>query len=239
MRWRTMAQFDGCRARLLVSLLAMTLTCCESNSDPGMHDASAPDAGALPDYGELGEVTLHETGLWGEVQIEGEWIEFHRTLRDLAETSDIAAEVRLVSAEPGRVIQGDAEEDIYCEINLNVETLDVFHTTSDETSFQVSLVLPRAWSVDAQMQSVENANASLPVENVVVFLRRRDDLDLYRVVNGWGIWAETSRDPLDAPLNPERIGDGGYYASDLKDVGTIPELVARVRELLAEPQTTD
>jgi hypothetical protein len=227
------------RALLRVSVLVLALTACESHSDPGVHDASVPDAGAPRDYGELGDVALHEGGLWAEVQINGEWVEYHRTLGDLGESSDIAAEVRLVSAEPGRVIQGDAEEDIYCEINLNVETLDVFHTTSDETSIQVSLVLPRAWSVDAQMQSVEKANASLPMENVVVFLRRRTDFDLYTVVNGWGIWAETSRDPLDAPLNPERLGNGGPYASDLAGVDTMPQLITRVRDLLAEPRTMD
>jgi hypothetical protein len=229
------------RALLLVALLPMSLTCCVSNSDSdgGVHDASMPDAGAPRDYGELGDVALHESGLWAEVQIDGEWVEYHPTLRDLAESSDLAAEVRLVSAEPGRVIQGDAEEDIYCEINLNVETLEVFHKTSDETSIQVSLVLPRAFSVDAQMQSVEKANASLPLANVVVFLRRRDDLELYRVVNGWGIWAETSRDPVDVPLNPERIGNGGHYVSELTGVDTMPLLIARVRELLAEPQTMD
>jgi hypothetical protein len=223
---------------LLSALLLVLLTCCASGEDRTQHErpdggAGRPhaiDSGAQREQGELGEVAPHDFGLWAEVQIEGEWAEYHPTLRDLASSADIAAEVRIVSAEAGRVILGNAAEDVYTEINLNVEIGEVLQSKTSERLVQVSLVLPRAWSLDAQAQSVENANASLPMNNVVMFLRDRGDLPLYRVVNGWGIWAETSRDRLDAPLNPQRIGDGGVYASDLEGVDTVPEFIARVRQ---------
>jgi hypothetical protein len=220
--------------RLAAALLLGSLSACTPDADRTVEDAGPPkhDSGAPPEFGELGDIVPHEAGLWAEVQIDGEFVENHRTLRDLASSADIAAVVQIVSAEPGRVIQGDVEEDIYTEINLNVEIREVFQATTDERSVQVSLILPRAWSVDAQTKSVETANASLPMDNVVMFLRYRGDLPLYTVVNGWGIWAETSRDRLDAPLNPERVGGGGPYASDLKDVDTVPAFIDRVRERL-------
>lgn len=227
------------RLLVLVALMLLATSCSVSDGSrtPDAQaaesaDATAADSGTPREYGELGEVALHTRGLWAEVQVQGEWVEHHPTLYDLATTADIAALVRVVSAEPGRVIQGSAAEDVYCEINLNVQTMEVLRATANQTTFQVSFVLPRAFSVSAQSQSVAEANASLPTENVVVFLRWRDDLQLFRVVNGWGVWAETSRDPLDAPLNPERVGEGGYYAEDLKDVDTVPRFLSRVRDVL-------
>jgi hypothetical protein len=130
------------------------------------------------------------------VQADGEWTENYSTLHSLASGSDIAAVVRIASAEAGRVIQGDAEEDVYCELNLNVEVADVLHANR---MVEVSFVLPRAWSVADQARSVKRANTSPPIDDVVMFLRRRTDVPLYRAVNGWGVWAETSRDSLDAP----------------------------------------
>ncbi len=200
-----------------VGLVLLALSACAAD-EPSERDADA---------------------LWAEVQIDGDWVEHYATLREIAMSADLAAVVRIESAEAGRVIQGDAKEDVYCEINLNVEAVDVLHSTSDDTSVRMSLVLPRALSIKKQKESVRAANSALPMENVVMFLRRRSDLPLYRVANGWGIWAKTSRDALDAPLNPERIGDGGLYASDLEGVDTVPELVERVRDLLAAPDPED
>lgn len=210
-----------------MSVALIALSACDAEE----RDAGAVDSGTSHEPGEVG---LHSPGLWAEVQIDGEWAERFATLRDLAMTTDIAAVVRIESAEAGRVIQGDAKEDVYCEVNLNVTTVDVLHSTSDDTSFQVSLVLPRAFSTTAQNKSVQAVNASLPMKDVVMFVRRRKDLPLYRVANGWGIWAKTTRDSLDAPLNVERVGDGGLYASELEGVNSVPEFIARIRDLLDE-----
>lgn len=221
------------RAIGLASLLLMAAGCSD---DAG----TKPESDADTEHGhERGENCSHDPvatatqGFWPEVEIlEADWVEFQPTLFELAKASDAVVVGTLRSADCGVVLQGDEKEDVYTELLVDVEVDEWLHGTPERDALTFTLILPSAFSRDSQRESIARANAALPISNVVLLLRWRDDIQLFRLINGFGLWAETDRAPLDTPIegHPPPIAEH-VYADELHNLESVDALVAYLREL--------
>jgi hypothetical protein len=192
-------------------------------SAQGHHPSGCIDAGCDARW-------VRESDFWSEVWIDGNAVEFYPTLSELAASADVAVVARLGSAEAGRVIQGDAPEDLYTEILVEAEVREVLRESTTERTLRFSLILPRVASLAARDASVQLANSVLPIDDVVLLLRQRTDEPYYRTVNLYGIWVRTTRSAVDAPLLPyaPRIKPGVYDA-ELEKLAALDALVEALR----------
>ncbi|HEX5661612.1 MAG TPA: hypothetical protein VFX59_30690 [Polyangiales bacterium] len=125
-----------------------------------------------------------------------EWVEHHPTLKDAVASSDATLLGKIASVSPGIVVQGDAVEDVYTEVNITVEVLDPIR--GDALSVQsLQLTLPPHQRVNKEL--IASMNSSLPKSPALLILRKRE-AGMYRVVNGYGLWTTTTRGAVDAPL---------------------------------------
>lgn len=169
-------------------------------------------------------------GLWLQLRSNADWTEFHPTLRELISAADVAVVARLVSVEPGRVIQGDAAEDVLPYIDIRAEIREVLRGTPGD-AVMFSFPLLNAVTLEDRDASVARAKAALPIDQVVMLLRG-SDAESYRVVNGYGIWARTTRAPIDAPLMyvaPTSGEEPNSYQRELAKLSSLDQLIELFR----------
>ena len=113
---------------------------------------------------------------------------------------------------------------------VRAEVVEVLRDSMEADEVMFSLTLPRAFSLEARDRSVARAAAVLPIDRVVLLLRKRSDADYHRLVNGFGIWAETTRAALDAPVQPYAPSDEPTpYEAELAPLSTLDDLVEFLR----------
>lgn len=167
---------------------------------------------------------------WAALRIDADEAEGFTSLEEMHARSDAVIVGRLTSFEVSRVLQGDAAEDRVGYAVSNVEILEQIRGGSLVEPVRLEFLLTSG-SPDFEAQ-VKAAAADVPTERVVLFLRAKRgsaEAGLFRVVNSKGLWAETMRAPIDAPLSVEAPFATGLYGTELRDVRTIDDFVALLR----------
>jgi hypothetical protein len=195
--------------------LAMLVACSSSGG---------PDDGIRQDPGVVDGRAGEEEEFWRFFEANYEWVEFHPTLKDAVADSDATLLGRFASVSRGVVIQGDAIEDVYEEVNVRVEVLEAIHGHAlNVESLELTLPPPNRRLSEAVLDAMER---SLPQEPVLLILRKRAS-GLYRVVNGYGMWLHTARAELDAPLcAPDELE---FVAAETAGHRSVQELAASLR----------
>ena len=75
----------------------------------------------------------------------------------------------------------------------------------------------------------------LPSSPVLVLARWWEAAQVYRPVNGYGIWAPTNRAAVDTPLILDRMVDGQLYEEELSQYRSFEDFVDAVRDLASQP----
>jgi hypothetical protein len=169
---------------------------------------------------------------WEHLRVHGDWAEYKPTLSELVDSADAAVVARLVAVEAGRAVQGEPSEDLYTELLVNAEVSEVLRDSTTQTSVSFSLSLLGVSSLEEREDTLAAAQAALPIEQVLLILRQRDDEDYYRVVNGYGIWASTTRSPIDAPLEleaPLSRAEPFVYDRELEGLQNVEQLIDSLR----------
>lgn len=194
---------------------------------PGLQpQATGEDGGALQVDGDV--ITRNVKAFWEVVEIEGEWAEYFPTLSELSQGSDCVVLAEFVSAVHSNTIQGDAKEDVVHDAHLELRVLETLHGQPPEGNrMLLMVVLPRGSTLEKMRTEVATLNANAPTEPMLVFGRLRASGD-YRVVNGDGLWASTSRHPVDTPLNTYPP-TSGIYASEIARMSTMEDFVSFIK----------
>lgn len=164
------------------------------------------------------------------LRIGGDEAEGWATIGEMKSESDIVGTGTFTSFSLGRTIQGDAPEDVVAYGQARLQLDDTISGKAPDGQIVVEFVLPGD-SADyaAIAKGLEN---NLPQGEVLVFLREKrgsNEAGLYRLVNSNGLWASTTRAPVDAPLADARVGD--VYPEETGDLSDFEELVAYVESL--------
>jgi hypothetical protein len=199
---------------LWVLVLAMVIACSSS---------SKPAADVRDDAG-VADGVAGQDDFWRFFEADYEWVEFHPTLKDAVAGSDATLLGRFASVSRGVVIQGDAVEDVYEEVNVRVEVLEAIHGDAlNVESLELTLPSPNRRLSDSVLDAMQR---SLPKAPVLLILRKRAS-GLYRVVNGYGLWLHTARAELDAPLcAPDELE---FVAAETAGHGSAHDLAASLR----------
>lgn len=136
---------------------------------------------------------------WGPMRVQGMEAERYDRLAGMAVAADLVVVGTLANVRVGRIIQGDAAEDV---VTLGAADISVEHVVRGVApnglvplEFLVPLAADRAPSAIAAMQS------SVPQGRLVMFLRHKGGAEdgLYRLVNSYGLWTSDG-ETLTAPL---------------------------------------
>lgn len=233
--------------RFFMCVLTAMVTACghdeprDGPRPPGAPDVQHADSGDA-EHADSGDAQHADSGgvqhadtasaaqFWRPLEIDGDWAEFHPDLRALVTASELVAlgEVERVTAGP--TLQGDAAEDVVVHAALSIRLLEVMRGEAGAQKIELRQILPTV-SDEAELQTtIAQMNSALPLGGpIVVMLRRRTDTGGWVVVNGYGLWAETLRVEVDAPLNPEPPHDG-VYGPELDALDDFEQFVAAIRE---------
>jgi hypothetical protein len=166
-------------------------------------------------------------------------VEYAPTLPELALSADVAGLVEVVEVREGASVQGDASEDVVIELDLVLQITEVLASRGELSGddVTVTMLLGVVLGADSVPQVVEELNSRIPVSPVLALLRQRQS-GKFRVVNGWGLWAETDRAPVDAPLNRE-LPSSGPYADFVRSFASVGELKDGIASKLEDRGSRD
>ena len=195
--------------------------------EDGAPDAIEPGTSDSAVTSTPGQRLAREAELWKAFEINGDWSEFQPTLAELAASADGVVVASLTEVSLGAPVQGDTEEDVVSEAQLRAVVTEMLQGAVDTKTVDFTLIIPNVRNHAQAQVLVDKIMPILPIGPVVLILREREP-GLYRPVNGYGLWAETSRRSVDAPLNPEPPQDG-VYGSALASITSIAGLVDALR----------
>lgn len=204
----------------LVSAAFWTSGCATAHSDCG---TPAPSR-------ETTEGTdATDSQFWNEVAVCAEWSEYFPTILDLAANADLVVFGTIASVERYKEIFGDAEEDVVTEVEIKVDIDATIHgQASDTVGF--SMVLSKATTSDSATEAINTMSRSIPRGQVLLLLRKRDDSNQFRLVNGYGLWARTSRSDIDVPAIASGSCFEQVYTSELleNEIHSVADLVGYI-----------
>jgi hypothetical protein len=192
-----------------MTALAMLLGCAEPNR---------PDSSAASSRAATGEAPFWSAFV---VSSEPSYVEHQPTLRQLSDGADAVVIGRVIYFGSNNVRAG--EEDGYTELVLGIEIVEEIRGSAGGNSLELSAVFSDVGPREARILQEQ-----LPSDTALLLLRKRQDDGSFRPVNGYGIWAATSRSALDAPLSESRPGDG-IYAAEVAPYTTVAELADSLR----------
>ena len=219
--------------RISVGGLGFVLACLACSASNSSEAASADEGGGQPGAetdGEagVGEAARSADAFWKVLEIEGEWIESYDTISELVNASDIAALCEFDRAEVEVAFQGDAEEDVVYQVVLTLRVVELFVGAGNPEEVRLSVILPRALGSEALEQQLATLNGQAPTEPFVV-VTRDTETGTFRPINGYGIWASTSRTQIDAPLNPDPPLEDGVFVSEVRGMSSFDDLLNVMR----------
>jgi hypothetical protein len=211
--------------RLLVQALSIVAACsvvaCPADPEPQPNETSPTNdaAGTESDDG---------AAFWSILASDADWAEYHATLTDLTQGADVTLLGRIDSVRLSRRVTGDVPEDVSFEATFSIVPTELLHGSLAQSEvMDLVVLLPGALSDEDAQAEVEHLGSNKPSDPIVVFGRLRASGD-YRVVNGYGIWADTARAPIDTPLNSE-LPSAGPYAQEVDGLSSLTELVDVIR----------
>jgi hypothetical protein len=182
-------------------LCAFALAQCSDSSDHGsLADAAthadAGNSGAQADSGEPDGSVEDQSAdtFWSAFQLIGEWAEYFPDLRALVANADLAAFGSIVDVERGKVWSEPGYS--YAELVLTFEPELILSGEHPTGRVKISMVSV----IEGTADELVLLKDTLPRTHVLAALRRREREQDYRIVNGYGIWARTSRAPIDCPI---------------------------------------
>ncbi|MCA9717689.1 MAG: hypothetical protein KC468_23655 [Myxococcales bacterium] len=206
--------------RTHVQALTLTLTleggCGEDEARSDSESTSASATGATDGSADTG--TSHaqlqlEAEFWQQVAICGEAAEAYSTAIEASENSDLTVVAHIVGVAPGNVVQGDAPEDFYAEVNLQLR-VDVHLRGGDVGALEVSAIAGHATATtyDAILESMARR---IPAGPVVLLLDERADFPGVYITTGGdlGLWTRTLRGPVDNPIAADACL--GHYGDEV------------------------
>lgn len=168
---------------------------------------------------------------WEALRVTGDEAEGYPSLESMAEAAGAVVVGRLTRVEIGRTVQGDAPEDL-AGYALTVLTVDTVLMGSVSTE-----AVPLEFLLAGAPQSEEGASAlaeDLPEDRLLVFLRAKrgaGEAGLYRAVNSLGLWTNSDRAELDAPLAEGPPQEEGVYAEELAALQDLEAMISYVDSL--------
>jgi hypothetical protein len=190
-----------CRA-LMAALLLGAASC--DGAECKCRGGKVPDAAVGNSDGSvtslrdasIADELIKSESFWSAFRIDGEWAEYQPTLVALAEHADLVAIGRVTDMMEPITTQGDAPEDVVTEARLVVQ---VDRSASGTVSVGDTVVLTMVSK--GRLTEAEQARLKdlLPSTSMLVMLRKREN-GTYRVVNGYALWAATTRSALDCPI---------------------------------------
>ena len=151
-------------------------------------------------------------------------VERYNTLAEMANASDAVVVARVEQIGEPRVIQGDAAADRVTYIAVHVRIL---RWLRGDTPGIVPLEFLGGTPEKAEA-AVRELRAAMPKEPFVVFLHEKrgaGEAGLYRPTNSAGLWAASTRSPLDTPLAEATPQESGVYAGELAGITSIDGLI--------------
>lgn len=139
-------------------------------------------------------------------------------MRQLSDSADVVVVGRVAAIKTSEK-RGDSEDDVYDELILSIQIVEKIRGDSVGASLELSGI-PSSFGLAERLELEKD----LPADPALFILRKRED-GAYRVVNGFGIWASTSRGAVDAPLNLEPPAEGAYsgQVSSFKSVSELAD----------------
>lgn len=190
----------------ILSVLA-TLIACDSVASPSsdVSELNAPSA------------------FWDTLRVHGDEVEYFPTLARMAESADIVVTGSFGAFKRTRVIQGDAEEDV---VVYAATTLDVQKVIRGGGPTDISLEFLLPIDISEVEETLKVLNTSLPVGPLLLFLRNKggEEAAFYRVVNSYGVWAESPDGGVVAPLSAAPSDGPQLYLTETAAVATLEEL---------------
>lgn len=193
----------------------------------GSHGPGSEDAASQSAMDDAAKRLAREAEFWQAFEIDGDWAEFHPTLSELAASADGVLVVRLSGIALRPAIQGDAPEDVVSEAQLRADVIAKVQGSVDAKTIELALIIPNVRNHAQAQTLVDEIAPLLPIEPVVLIVRERAP-QLYRPVNGYGLWAATTRSAVDAPLNPESP-DQGLFGPALAHISSLEALTDELR----------
>jgi hypothetical protein len=193
---------------LLTVAVAMALTACDSTG---------------------GQTASSDERFWSNFRTSAREAENFPSLKDMEASADAVVTGRFGPFAVGRTIQGDAAEDVVVFLETDFRIGETLAGTDYGSSVPLEFLGPA--DPNEADDRVQELNASLPAQRMVVFVRDKggSEAGLFRVVNSTGLWAATSRSPVDTPLAFEVPQETGLYARELARIGSIQELIEYIR----------
>ncbi len=166
-----------------------------------------------------------DTEFWAQLRISGLEAERFDTLADLVASADAVVVGEFASFGLSRTLEGDAAEDVVVYAKADLWISETIAGRSFGESVPLEFLLP-VGPAEAD-GAIDALRAALPGGRLVVFLRDKggEEAGLFRVVNSTGLWAETARAAVDAPLAEEPPSKSGIYESELAGVASIEDLI--------------
>ena len=138
---------------------------------------------------------------WASLRITGDEVEGYSSLGAMKQASDAVIVGRFVDIGVSRQLQGDAEEDVVTYGKATVAVAEVVSGSGVDST--ITLEFPLNVAPDGIDTLVQELRSTLPTAPMVLFLREKREpaeVDLYRIVNGDGLWVSTDRG-IETPLS--------------------------------------
>lgn len=138
---------------------------------------------------------------WDALRITGDEAEGYASLTEMSQGADFVVIGKFAPRLSTRTVQGDAAEDKVAYLVTSVEVSRVLAGTLIDPIVPMELLLGHGMPAADEMAKLEEA---LPDGDMVIFVRAKRgkaEGGLYRPVNSYGLWASSSRGPLDTPLS--------------------------------------
>lgn len=195
---------------ITLGIAVATVLGCAEPETPNSSGSSSLAAGA-------------EEPFWSAFVVSSEpnYVESHPTLRGLVDGADAVVMGRVVDFGSREIRAG--EEDGYTELVLGIEVMEEIRGSAGGSSLELTAV-PASFD-SGELRALQ---ARLPSDPALLLLRKRQDDGSFRAVNGYGIWAATSRSALDAPLSELAPADD-IYAEEVAPYSTVAELADSLR----------
>lgn len=161
-------------------------------------------------------------------------IESYDSIAEMATHSDAIVVGRITSVDLGRVVHGDAAQDVVAYVTLTIATDRLI---AGEAPPLVPVEFLGGSPASAEDMVARARAAGLPASQVVAFLHEKagaGEAGLYRLVNSTAIWAATARSTLDTPVRDLPPSRSGLYRAEVARLAGLGDLIDFIENLQVE-----
>jgi len=202
--------------RLLIGVTSFLLAACVAASTIGSGPRAQPDE----DY-------------WNALRVPGaNEVEDYGSFGDMAASADLIVRGRLGTLEVGRIIRGDAEEDVVAMTSAGVFDAQILAGTGPTDGLAVEFLAP--FPATSVQGILDRANAASPSGDVLLFLRDKGGAEsgIFRLVSATGLWEINEGRPRAPLAEANGLGPNHRFAGELTDVSSFDGLITLVENRL-------